>query len=216
MREKKTIRANTVFVLKPGEWHRYRPTIRSGWTEDWIELRGHLVDYWLANGLFEHRFFELPSAPRFFTHFDAMHEAVRTTGHMPEGALESYACQLVAELGIGRSLQGTKKLQSCEREQIAQARQMLTEGIEIQSVADQLRLPYQALYRRFKKITGLSPKEFAERGRMARAEAMLAGDKLSIKEIAHELGYYSASHFSLAFKRFYEQSPTTWRENLMR
>lgn len=51
---------------------------------------------------------------------------------------------------------------------------------------------------------------------MARAEAMLAGDQLNIKEVAHELGYYSASHFSLAFKRFYEQSPTTWRENLMR
>ena len=51
---------------------------------------------------------------------------------------------------------------------------------------------------------------------MARADAMLAGDQLSNKEIAHELGYYSASHFSLAFKRFCEQSSFTWRENLMR
>jgi AraC-like DNA-binding protein len=51
---------------------------------------------------------------------------------------------------------------------------------------------------------------------MARADAMLAGDQLSNKEIAHELGDYSASHFSLALKRFYEQSSFTWRENLMR
>ncbi|HAY99310.1 MAG TPA: hypothetical protein DCY38_00760 [Opitutae bacterium] len=62
--------------------------------------------------------------------------------------------------------------------------------IEIQSATGQLGLPYQTLKRRFKKITGLSPKEFAERGRMARADAMLAGDQLSNKEIAHELGYY--------------------------
>ena len=34
------IKAGTVFVLFPGVWHRYRPDLATGWTEDWIELRG--------------------------------------------------------------------------------------------------------------------------------------------------------------------------------
>ncbi len=103
MREQQRVRPGTAFILKPGDWHRYRPDRQVGWTEDWFEIRGELVDHWLAKGLFEERFYKLEDPGRFFMQFDAMHEAVHTTGMIPEGSLESRACGLVAESQTGRA-----------------------------------------------------------------------------------------------------------------
>jgi len=53
----------------------------------------------------------------------------------------------------------------------------------------------------------LTPKDYVGQIRMARAEEMLAGTELSVKEVAARLGYHSASHFSLDFKRAHGVSP---------
>jgi len=37
---KHMINAGDGFFLFPGEWHRYKPDIRSGWTESWVGFKG--------------------------------------------------------------------------------------------------------------------------------------------------------------------------------
>ncbi|MCX6972333.1 MAG: AraC family transcriptional regulator [Verrucomicrobia bacterium] len=66
--------------------------------------------------------------------------------------------------------------------------------------------------RQCKQATGLAPKEYAREIRLARAEDLMAGPDLSVKEIAGLLGYYSASHFSLEFKKACGKSPSQWSD----
>jgi transcriptional regulator GlxA family with amidase domain len=66
------------------------------------------------------------------------------------------------------------------------------------------------LYQKFKQATGLAPKEYAREIRLARAEDLLAGSDLSVKEITGRLGYYSASHLSLEFKKARGKAPSQW------
>lgn len=216
MGEEHAVYKGTAFILKPGEWHRYRPVLRSGWVEDWLEIRGHFVDHWLDSGLLQGRFVKLANPNRFFGEIDSIHDAVTRAGFLPQGVLESRALGLVAEIELSQTNAATGAVRADEREMISRARRMLTEGENIDLIAKQLGVSYQRLYRSFKRLTGLSPKQFAERARLANAEGLLAGDQLSVKEIASELGYYTASHFSLAFKRFYGVSPSAWRTKLDR
>lgn len=214
LRERQKIESGTVLILLPGEWHRYRPATQTGWTEDWFEVKGYLLEHWLDGGLFEHRFFELQTPEYFFEQFDQMHRIAQDSMPAPEGALESQACALIAGLLAGRNSPEEQNASSRQRKKIVEAGQLLVEGSEIPDIAERLGLSYQSLYRHFKQATGLSPKQFAERARMARAEAMLGDDPFTVKEIAHRLGYHSASHFSLAFKRSYGCSPLRWRKHL--
>lgn len=41
--------AGDAFYLAPGQWHRYRPSERSGWTESWISLRGFSIQRYILS-----------------------------------------------------------------------------------------------------------------------------------------------------------------------
>jgi len=86
--------------------------------------------------------------------------------------------------------------------------------VEVEEVARRLGVSYQSLYRQFKQTTGISPKDFANQVRRARAEELLAGTNLRVKEIAARLGYHSASHFSLEFKSIHGISPSLWKQRI--
>lgn len=92
------------------------------------------------------------------------------------------------------------------------ARELLMQGLDVKSVANTLGVSYLTLYRKFKQATGLAPKEYAREIRLARAEDLLAGTDLSVKEIAGRLGYYSASHLSLEFKNARGKPPSQWAD----
>ncbi|OCC24152.1 hypothetical protein MB02_07730 [Croceicoccus estronivorus] len=67
------------------------------------------------------------------------------------------------------------------------------------------------LMRCFRQSTGETIHEHVQRTRIGRAQLLLAEKGHSIKEIAHMLGFATASSFSVAFKRSCGQSPSDFR-----
>jgi AraC-like DNA-binding protein len=59
-------------------------------------------------------------------------------------------------------------------------------------------------------VAGLHPKKYHAQVRHSRAEALLFGGRLSIKEIAVRLGFHSAAHFSVEFKKRAGRAPSIW------
>ena len=208
---KKEVRAGDVLVLQPGVWHRYRPDPETGWTEDWIEFRGPTAEAWLQSGLLELGSVSLRSNRMFWKRFADLHRVCseRPLGYraIAAGVGITLLAEVVssAELASGPKKGGLPDL-------VRGARAHLLEGIEVREVARKLGVSYPTLYRQFKQTTGLSPKDYASQVRRARAEDLLAGTKLSVKEVAARLGYHSASHLSLEFKSVHGIAPSRWRE----
>lgn len=65
--------------------------------------------------------------------------------------------------------------------------------------------------RAFKHSTGLTPSAWQREQRMAAARILLEDTRLSLIEIAMELGYASHGAFSTAFLRAHGVPPSTWR-----
>lgn len=59
----------------------------------------------------------------------------------------------------------------------------------------------------FRDVVGEPPKRFLNRMRLLTAEQMLRFGKMSIKEVALDLGFSNASHFSTSFRAFFGESP---------
>ncbi len=65
--------------------------------------------------------------------------------------------------------------------------------------------------RYFKAEIGYTPQVYLNKLRMARACALLRGGRLSVSEIAAQLGFYDGMYFSKVFKRHYSMTPTEYR-----
>ena len=68
------------------------------------------------------------------------------------------------------------------------------------------------IQRIFKQQTGVRLGEVLAEQRLAKAADLLANSYLSVKEIAHAVGYEHASSFVRAFQRRFTQPPGSYRQ----
>jgi len=68
----------------------------------------------------------------------------------------------------------------------------------------------------FREQTGDSPRRFQELQRLRRAKDLLAMSRLTVGEIAHELGFENPFYFTLRFKKHTGESPTEFRKRTAR
>jgi AraC-like DNA-binding protein len=206
---KRKIGPGSVILLPPGCWHRYRPNPATGWIEDWIGLTGPTVEAWMKNGILDAGVVQMSKESAFWKSFQALHSVC--LGHRQgfRAVAAGLAMTLLASV-IAESEDAVSR-QSDVSDIIRQARALLLAGHDVVTVAQKLGISYLSLYRHFKKATGLAPKEYAREIRIARAEDLISRTQLGIKEIAEHLGYYSASHLSLEFKKSKGLSPLHWR-----
>lgn len=77
----------------------------------------------------------------------------------------------------------------------------LIEQPSINSIAEKLALSTNSLYRIVKEYSGGSPKDFLTNRLMIEAQRKLHYSKLSVKELAYELGFNDPDYFSRLFKK---------------
>jgi AraC-like DNA-binding protein len=82
----------------------------------------------------------------------------------------------------------------------------------IHDLALELNLSPSYLQRLFKHQTGVCMGEWLNEQRLLRAAHLLANSYMSVKEIAHDVGYEHASSFIRAFERRFMQAPARYRK----
>ena len=84
--------------------------------------------------------------------------------------------------------------------------------ITIRDLALEFHLSPSYLQRLFKHQTGVCMGEWLNEQRLRRAAHLLENSYLSVKEIAHNVGYGHASSFIRAFERRFTQAPARYRK----
>jgi AraC-like DNA-binding protein len=82
----------------------------------------------------------------------------------------------------------------------------------IRDLAFEFHLSPSYLQRLFKHQTGVCIGEWLNEQKLQKAAHLLANSYLSVKEIAHNVGYEHASSFIRAFERRYTQAPARYRK----
>lgn len=81
-----------------------------------------------------------------------------------------------------------------------------------EDLAEELCVSLRSLYRRFKDLDLLPPKEFIKKQRIEYSAKLLVSTKLTVKEIMYNAGFTTRSHFYKEFTKFYNMSPKEYRE----
>lgn len=83
--------------------------------------------------------------------------------------------------------------------------------IHVADIADRFKLSVRSLNRRFKLATNTTPLQYLQDLRISHAKDLLKQSNLVISEVADQVGYQDASHFTGLFKRLNTVTPNEYR-----
>jgi transcriptional regulator GlxA family with amidase domain len=92
-------------------------------------------------------------------------------------------------------------------------RTTLHEAPDYRQLARLANLSYCQLFRLFKSQLGLSPQQYIERQRIGVAKRLLTVNRLSVKEVAAQVGFVNQLYFSRRFQKATGLSPSQYRAN---
>jgi AraC-like DNA-binding protein len=93
--------------------------------------------------------------------------------------------------------------------------ELIPSGKTIRQISDDVGYSIRSIDRLFRDTIGFSPKFYARILRIEQAiQMMITCPRLSMIEIALQLGYYDQAHFSKEFKDFTGQTPVAYRAQL--
>ena len=214
--KKRKVKAGTMILLFPGEWHSYYPDPEEGWDEYWVGFRGPHIDKRVEK--------------RFFTKEEPLHQIgiSATIVGLYEDILKFSAQeksgyqQIISSivLHILGSVYYKEKNNSFTNtyvvDKINEARILMKENIEQpyspEEIAEKLGLGYSWFRRMFKEYTGISPAQYQLQQKLLKSKELLTSTNKNISEIAYALNFENAGQFSTFFRKKEGVTPSEFRE----
>jgi len=211
---KRKINEGDAFLLFPGEWHRYKPLKKTGWTENWVGFSGKIADTLMKKSFFKK---ENPFVSKFnnqvvINKFQKLCQLVEEEPFGFQRTASGICIQLLAEfcnsqLGVGL----------IEKSPISRAKYIMNEKIDeeidFKILANNLGISYSKFRSDFKRQTGLSPLQYFLLLKIEKAKNILLSTNISSKQIAYDLGFESNFYFCRLFKNKTGLSPLEFRKN---
>lgn len=217
----KKIKAGSIVMLFPDEWHRYKPNERTGWTEYWVGFKGPIADQLIRNNFFSLRkpIMHIGFQEEVIAFFNDIYERTKTemTGYQP--LISSEILHLLGFVyAIGKEKAFRRNNNDMEQ-LVSQARIVFRENTETtitaEQVADTLGISYSLFRKIFKQYTGIAPGQYLIQLKIEKAKRLLTLPDKLIKEVAYDLGFDSCFYFSKLFKEKTGFSPASYRNRYM-
>ncbi len=210
------IQAGTIIMLFPGERHRYKPDIHTGWDEYWIGMQGEIVDKLVQNGFFR------PESPCRYIGFnekvlDILTYIIEQTKHENPGYQPDISGAALHLLGNCHAKTRQDAVKFDVKNPIINKALLLfrsntNEDFSPEAAADQLQVGYSWFRKVFKAHTGLSPGHYFTELKIERAKGLLDDPTLPIKWIASDLRFESYYYFCRLFKKRTGMTPVEYRK----
>ncbi len=206
----------TVIILHPGEWHRYRPNPRTGWSEAYVGIGGKFLERFMSPPFFSKPPTIIHLAPqgKFDRDLMALVEEIRSTSAEHPYTIALKTLQLLATLFEGDSnRRGIGVHNVSIRQANLHIAHHLGEVVDFPELAARFGMSYSLFRKRFKAYNGMAPLEYQLALRIRRAIHLLESSDVPIAQIAEETGFKSHAYFSRLFRARTGCSPIRFRRD---
>lgn len=210
-----TLKLGSVFIIRPGIWHRYKPNLKSGWKEHYIGFNGQMAAQFLDHPLFSES--QPVLNPGVHVELIDTYEKIFDLVNEEQPGFQQIASGLIVKL-LGylisfekqREFQG-KRIASIIEDARFKMRQNVEKELDMEKMAMEYHIGYSYFRKMFKSYTGVAPHKYHLELKIIRAKELLLASNKSVKEISYDLGFQSIHYFSRLFKNKVGKSPTEFR-----
>lgn len=214
------VKTGTFFWLFPTVPHSYTP-VDGTWAEQWFIFHGSMAEE------FERQGYMIPSRPfvqvgedqEIINLFSRLEKVFLSSGPLSMPLASAIAHELIVTVhGIATGFIGTSAGMAdptvAEAVRIIEQEALL--GLQPDAIAARLHVGYSTLRRRFRQKTGYAIKEYILRVQLNRAKELLAFTRLSVEQVAAEVGFEDSFYFSRLFSEREGVPPSEFREHQSR
>jgi AraC-like DNA-binding protein len=203
--------ADSAFLNVPGQWHRFCPDPKTGWTETWIEFQGlvpnALCDAGQLGGALVVRVGV--EAVGLWVAMDSVLQRVHSTLPGVNPTLSALALEALAAwtrvCQTGKpNPDGTQALSAA----VDTLNRQYRTAIDLKALAKDVGISYSVFRHAFRKHTGFAPWQYVRHLRLVNTRHRLATSADSLTDLADDLGFSSPFHLSSAFRKEFGHSPT--------
>ncbi len=209
------VKAGTIILLFPGEWHSYYPDREIGWEEYWVGFSGLHIDRRLESGFFD-KTNPIYNIGINTSIVDMYNEILDYATDERIGYQQMISSIVLHMLGLIYFNRSNNVVYSDVVSKIDEARHIMKSNIEQpispEDIADRLGLGYSWFRRMFKRYTGVSPLQYQTQQRLLMAKELLTSTELRVNEIAYRLNFENGSQFATFFKKLEQITPSDYRE----
>jgi AraC-like DNA-binding protein len=210
----KTINSGDGILLFPGEWHRYKPDIQTGWSENWVGFTGQIPDIVLSDSFFPRSQNIVPNCASLLVQnlFATLFHLVSEEPFGFQRTASGVCLQLLAEIyNIQNASESSKLASSLITKAKHLMHKKIEENIDFQLFAKNNEISYSKFRSDFKNQTGFAPQNYFLLMKIEKAKDLLKTTGLQTKQIAFCLGFKSDHYFCRFFKQKTGFSPTQFR-----
>ncbi|KQN96137.1 AraC family transcriptional regulator [Paenibacillus sp. Leaf72] len=216
------LQAGHTFLIEPEQLVSYESDVQNPWRYRWVAFRGAL-----AGGLLEtaglsaaQPVVDTGSSKRpavLFHHIFHIFRSNEAAAHLKASGylqllLAEYSA-VMSDAARGKALMADEEGEQLLQKMIHYLSTQYAHPVSIEQMAEALGYNRAYLSRFFKRKTGTTPVTFLLKLRIDKARQMLRErGELTIEQISASVGLQDALYFSKQFRRFYNQSPTAYRE----
>ncbi|WP_044209470.1 AraC family transcriptional regulator [Flammeovirga sp. OC4] len=211
----KKINAGDAFLLFPDVWHRYKPSKKTGWNEQWVGFSGNIAKAFMNNGFFsvEEPIIQKCNRTSMLNYFDVLFKLFHNEPFGYQRLASGICMQLIAEsYNIQQSNNNDKYFNTIVGYAKHLMYKRIDKSIDLQKIADDLGVSYSKFRIDFKKQTGTSPLQYYLQLKIEKSKEILLETNQTQKEIAFSLGFDSDMYFNRLFKKKTGYTPQQYRK----
>lgn len=210
------VKPDSLMVITPNHWHRYRPNARTGWSAQWVGFVGEIAERMMNSKFFKAcgEVRTVGKRHRFIKVFSETVDMLIGTG--PD-TMFSLAARVPTTIAALLEDERSARASSARADMVLRAQTYIaehaTENVDFEQLSDMLGVPYRTLRYAFSKEAHVSPLQYQLSIRLDRAMNMLRSSDMPISEMSRKLGFNSVWHFSHFFRDRIGQSPAVYRDS---
>lgn len=211
------VQCDDAILLRPGQWHRYRPKPETGWREYWLGFSGSGFKTIFDNHFCGRCVFQVRGSVGVREIFETLIATAQENGPALQQNMAAQTNLLLAQLYASTLVHAPTAKDALKM--VQKAREMMwspeTRSLSLEETARHLGASYSTFRRIFREHTGVGPHQYRLHLKLSHARDLLLNTDLSVKEVAFRSGFEEEQYFCRFFKKIMGKTPSGYRKQYM-